>query len=89
VRDTDTIEDAAALLTEHTITTAPVPDETGTPVGIVSDANLRWRRVPGQRAGALSAAREAQLRPNAVTEVISPYPLMTTPLTDIADVPGT
>jgi CBS domain-containing protein len=87
VRDTDTIEDAAALLTKHAITAAPVLDQTGTVVGIVSDADLLWRRVPGYPTEhAERAAAQAPPRPKVVAEVMSPHPLTTTPPTDLADI---
>lgn len=87
VRDTDSIEDAAALLTEHAITAAPVLDEDGTLVGIVSDADLLWRRVPRYpSAHPERAAREVPPRPKVVAEVMSAHPLTTTQLADVADV---
>ena len=74
VTDTDTIEDAAAMLTEHAITAAPVLDRAGTLVGIVSEADLLWRRVPRYpSAQPERAAREVPPRPKVVAEVMSAH----------------
>lgn len=87
VRETDMIEDAAGLLAKYGITAAPVLDRSGALVGIVSEADLLWRRVPaapGARPG--RTATTAPQRPKVVADVMSPNPLTTTPLTDVADI---
>jgi CBS-domain-containing membrane protein len=46
VRTTDTIEDIAALLAGKKITAAPVIDEAGELVGVVSEGDLLWPGCP-------------------------------------------
>jgi CBS domain-containing protein len=43
---TDPVEFAAALLAARKIAEAPVLDEVGTLVGMVSEGDLLWHRVP-------------------------------------------
>jgi CBS-domain-containing membrane protein len=46
VRPADPIERAAALLADRQITAAPVLDGDGELVGMVSEGDLLWHRVP-------------------------------------------
>ena len=46
VRDSDPIERVAALLADKKITAAPVLDDAGKLVGMVSEGDLLWLRVP-------------------------------------------
>jgi CBS domain-containing protein len=87
MRDTDAVEQAAALLTTRKITAAPVLDETGALIGMVSEGDLLWRRVPADPGAHSVRLDPASLRrPKTVGEVMSAKPLTTEPDADIADV---
>src|SRR5689334_5627189 len=91
VHMTDTIEHAAALLSERQVTAAPVYDQAGELVGMVSEGDLLWHRVPSDPTAFMRYDSEAQPgdRPKTVEEVMSGAPLTTWPQADVAEVAQT
>jgi CBS domain-containing protein len=91
VRSTDPVEDAAVLLAEKKITAAPVLDEAGTLVGMVSEGDLLWHRVPTDPTAHPYRVDEipGAYRPKNVADVMSKRPLTTSPEADVADVART
>jgi CBS domain-containing protein len=90
VRTGDSIEDAAALLAGKAITAAPVLDEAGDLVGMVSEGDLLWHRVPPDPTAhawrdAVAGSPEPD-RPKVVADVMSAYPRTAWPDEDVADV---
>jgi CBS domain-containing protein len=82
------IESAAELMTAKAVTALPVVDSNGTLVGMVSEGDLLWHRVPaepGSNPADLSGT-DPEHRPGRVVEVMSAYPLTTTPRADVAEV---
>lgn len=88
VGQTATVESAAALVTAKSVTALPVLDSTGTLVGMVSESDLLWHRVPADPTAHLRPLPDTDpaQRPGIVAEVMSPYPLTTRPDTDVADI---
>jgi CBS domain-containing protein len=88
VRTTDTVEAAAALLTDKKITAAPVIDEAGELVGMVSEGDLIWHRVPEDPTAHMWRGVSDDLgdRPRVVADVMSGSPVTTWPEADVADV---
>lgn len=91
VRTDDSIEDAAALLADKKITAAPVLDSAGKLVGMVSEGDLLWHRVPADVAAHLwrAAAEDTGSRPKTVAEVMSSQVVTSFPEEDVADVAQT
>jgi CBS domain-containing protein len=91
VRATDSIEAAAALLADRNITAAPVVDEAGRLIGMVSEGDLLVHRVPADPTAHLLPARgEAPAhRPRVVDEVMTHQVVTAWPLEDVADVAAT
>ena len=87
VRADDTVERAAALLTEHDITAAPVIDGADELVGMVSEGDLLWHRVPSDPTAHVWRTREADLadRPRFVRDVMSANVVAVWPDADVAD----
>ena len=81
------VESAADLLAAKTVTALPVVDD-GALVGMVSEGDLLWHRVPPDPTAHLwrSFDREAPRPPRTVREVMSTRPVTTTPDADVADV---
>nr|BFE74357.1 hypothetical protein GCM10020092_076580 [Actinoplanes digitatis] len=82
------IESAAELMTARAVTALPVVDTGGALVGMVSESDLLWHRVPSdptaqQRRG---PETDPQRRPGAVVEVMSRSPVATWPGADVAEV---
>jgi CBS-domain-containing membrane protein len=88
VRTTDTVESAAALLTEKKVTAAPVIDEAGELVGMVSEGDLLWHRVPEDPTAHMwrGVSDGPDERPRVVADVMSGSPVTTWPDADVADV---
>jgi CBS domain-containing protein len=88
VHTTDAVEQAAALLADRNITAAPVLDAAGKLVGVVSESDLLWHRVPADPTAHLwrAAAGDAGERPKTVAEVMTGDPVTTWPEADVADV---
>jgi CBS domain-containing protein len=82
------VEIAAELMTGHSVTALPVVDADGVLVGMVSESDLLWHRVPAEPSipPAQIPDTDPEHRPGMVVEVMSAYPLTTTPTTDVADV---
>jgi CBS domain-containing protein len=82
------VESAAELMTAKAVTALPVVDIDGALVGMVSESDLLWHRVPSDpTAHALRHPdTDPDHRPGLVVEVMSAYPLVTTPEADVADV---
>jgi len=91
VRAVDTVQHAAEVLADNKITAAPVLDETGRLVGMVSEGDLLWHRVPAEPTARLwpPEGGDALELPKTVAEVMSKSPLTTFPQADVADVART
>jgi CBS domain-containing protein len=87
VRQNASVETAAEVLTAKAVTALPVVDANGQLIGMVSESDLLWHRVPAEPPGASSILDpDPPHRPRTVGEVMSPYPLAATSSTDVADV---
>lgn len=81
------IESAAQLMAAHEVTALPVVDLHGELVGMVSESDLLWHRVPPEPGDPADIPQtDPDHRPAMVVEVMSAYPLTTTPETDVARV---
>ena len=91
VRTDDSIEHAAALLADKKITAAPVLDDAGKLVGMVSEGDLLWHRVPADVTSHVwrAAVEETESRPESVAEVMSSQMLTSFPTEDVAAVAQT
>jgi len=85
------VESAAELMTAKAVTALPVVDENGALVGMVSEGDLLWHRVPEDPTAHLRRHPDTdpQHRPGKVAEVMAQSPLTTTPDTDVAEVADT
>ncbi len=82
------VETAAGLMTANAVTALPVVDSANFLVGMVSESDLLWHRVPADptaHARRLPDTDPAN-RPNRVGEVMSPYAVTTAPDADVAEV---
>jgi len=84
----DSVESAAAVLTEHNITAAPVVDRDRRVVGMVSEGDLLWHRVPAEATARLrhSGYDTVGARPSVVADVMAREVVTTQPDADVADV---
>jgi CBS domain-containing protein len=82
------VESAAELMTAHSVTALPVVDAQGALVGMVSEGDLLWHRVPGDRSTHLrhDVDMAPQSRPGTVLEVMAKDPYTATPDLDVAEV---
>jgi CBS domain-containing protein len=82
------VESAAELLTEKSVTALPVVDAKGALVGMVSEGDLLWHRVPADPTAHLWRHLEnsPERRPGIVREVMSARPVTATPDADVADI---
>jgi CBS domain-containing protein len=82
------VESAAELMTAKSVTALPVVSSDGTLVGMVSEGDLLWHRVPAEPTTnpAYLSDTDPDHRPGMVVEVMSAFPLTTTPRTDVAEV---
>ena len=87
VRTDDSIEHAAALLADKKITAAPVLDNAGKLVGMVSEGDLLLHRVPADVTSHRwrAATEDAESRPKSVAEVMSSQVVTSLPSEDVAD----
>lgn len=87
-RQNASVESAAELMTAKSVTALPVVDADGLLIGMVSESDLLWHRVPAEPTADASDIPDTDPdhRPGTVVEVMSAYPLTTTPGTDVADV---
>jgi len=88
VSQTASVEAAAALMTAKSVTALPVVDDDGRLVGMVSESDLLWHRVPSDPTSQLRPRPDTDPadRPGMVMEVMATYPLATMPNMDVADV---
>ncbi|MBM2616326.1 CBS domain-containing protein [Actinoplanes sp. LDG1-06] len=88
VSQTAPVEAAAALMTAKSVTALPVVDDDGRLVGMVSESDLLWHRVPSDPTAQLRPRPDTDPadRPGMVMEVMATYPLATRPDMDVADV---
>jgi CBS domain-containing protein len=88
VEQSTPVEKAAEFMTGNAVTALPVVDSAGNLVGMVSESDLLWHRVPADptaHARRLPDTGPAN-RPDRVGEVMSPYPVTTRPDADVAEV---
>ncbi|MEV4702923.1 CBS domain-containing protein [Actinoplanes sp. NPDC049316] len=85
------VESAAELMAAKAVTALPVVDADGLLVGMVSESDLLWHRVPSDPTAHLARHLDTDpsRRPGMVVEVMSPFPLTTTPDADVAEVADT
>lgn len=81
-------ESAAELMTAKSVTALPVVDSGGMLVGMVSESDLLWHRVPPEPSADPHRYPDTDPthKPPMVMDVMSPYPVTTTPLADVAEV---
>jgi CBS domain-containing protein len=80
-------ESAAKLMADNGVTALPVVDMHGQLVGMVSESDLLWHRVPPEPGDAPEVPDVGgSRRPGMVVQVMSAYPLTTTGETDVARV---
>jgi CBS domain-containing protein len=82
------VESAAELMTARSVTALPVVDSTRVLVGMVGESDLLWHRVPPEPTTDPHRYPDTDptYSPRKVIEVMSPYPVTTTPDTDVAEV---
>jgi CBS domain-containing protein len=90
VAQTASVESAAELITANAVTALPVVDTSGRLVGMVSESDLLWHRVPSDPTAHMRRLPDTDPanRPATVVEVMSPYPLITRPDVDVAEIAG-
>ncbi|MET0420017.1 MAG: CBS domain-containing protein [Actinoplanes sp.] len=88
VAPTTPVEVAAELMSSRSITALPVVDAEGRLLGMVSEGDLLWHRVPSDPTAHLRRFPDTdpETRAKEVGELMSPYPVTTHPETDVADV---
>jgi len=88
VKQTTSVESAAQLITAKAVTALPVVDDTGRLVGMVSESDLLWHRVPSDPTAHMRRRPDTDPadRPGMVGEVMSPYTVTTRPDADLAEV---
>jgi CBS domain-containing protein len=81
------VESAAEMMTTNSVTALPVV-EGGRLVGMISESDLLWHRVPSDPTAQIRhyPDTDPRERPGRVSEVMSPYPLTTRPEADVAEV---
>ncbi|BCJ49355.1 CBS domain-containing protein [Actinoplanes sp. NBRC 14428] len=91
VRQDASVESAAELMTAKAVTALPVVDAAGLLVGMVSESDLLWHRVPSDPTAHMRRHPDTDpaRRPGLVAEVMAPFPLTTTPDADVAEVADT
>jgi len=82
------VESAAELMTAKAVTALPVVNTDGVLVGMVSESDLLWHRVPSDPTAHMRRHPDTdpENRPGMVVEVMAQHPLTTTPDTDIAEI---
>lgn len=73
LRSSATVADATRLLTQHAFSAAPVIDDAGRPVGVLSQTDLLMHRLPVD--GATDAVRVRDLMTPVVFSVIADTPV--------------
>ncbi|GIF45372.1 CBS domain-containing protein [Actinoplanes xinjiangensis] len=89
VRHDAPVEDAAELMTTYAVTALPVVDGDERLVGMVSDSDLLWHRVPAELTTDPGhhpdTGVDQERRLGVVVEAMSEYPVTITPGADVAD----
>ena len=89
VRPDAPVETAADLMTTYAVTALPVVDADDLLVGMVSDSDLLWHRVPAEPATDSGRHPDTVVdpghRPRLVVEVMSADPVTISPGADVAD----
>jgi CBS domain-containing protein len=82
------VETAAELMTTHQVTALPVVDRRGGLVGMVSEGDLLWHRVPSDPTAHVRRlpATDPGPRPKVVEEVMAWEPYTVRPETDVAEI---
>lgn len=84
LRRTDSVRHAIRVLYREDITAAPVLDETGRLVGVVSEMDLlRGEYEPDPRASVRPPVTTSEPPPRRVAEVMTPDPVTVTEITDV------
>ena len=85
VRDTATVAEAVALLTDKGFSGAPVIDEAGRPIGVLSRADIITHDREGARLG-ISDTRPGTRAPTRVRDLMTPAVFSVTPQTPASKV---
>jgi len=82
------VETAAELMTTHRITALPVVDRSGALIGMVSEGDLLWHRVPADPTARVRRLENTGpgRRPGTVDEVMAWDPYTVRPEADVAEV---
>jgi CBS domain-containing protein len=88
VGQSTSVESAAQLMTAHKVTALPVVDTAGSLVGMVSEGDLLWHRVPADPTAQVRRHPDTdpERRPGTVAEVMAWDPYTTRPEADVAEV---
>jgi CBS domain-containing protein len=87
IRQDARIETAAELLTARQVTALPVVDADDALVGMVSEGDLLWHRVPTDpTAHAWRHISEPETLPSEVHQIMSTRPATASPDTDVAEI---
>jgi CBS domain-containing protein len=81
------VEEAAETMAARSVTALPVVDA-GLLVGVVSESDLLWHRVPSDPTAHVRRLPDTDPadRPGKVGEIMSVHPVTTTPYADLAEV---
>jgi CBS domain-containing protein len=84
------VEEAAETMAARSVTALPVVDA-GLLVGVVSESDLLWHRVPSDPTAHARRLPDTDPgdRPSKVGDVMSVYPVTTSPYADVAEVAET
>lgn len=89
IRPDAPVEAAADLMTTYAVTALPVVGDGERLIGMVSDSDLLWHRVPAEPGTDptehLDAVVHPGRRPGVVVEVMSEHPISIGPGADVAD----
>ena len=82
------VEAAAQLMTTHQVTALPVVDRSGALVGMVSEGDLLWHRVPADPTARVRRLENTEpgRRPGTVDEVMAWDPYTVRPEADVAEI---
>ena len=88
VTQTTTVESAAQLITAKGVTALPVVDTRGELIGMVSEGDLLWHRVPPDPTAHVRrlTSTDPEQRPATVAEVMAWDPYTVRPETDVAEI---
>ncbi len=88
IKQNAAVESAAELMTAKSVTALPVVDSGGVLVGMVGESDLLWHRVPPEPTADPHRYPDTDptYRPRRIVEVMSQYPVTTTPDADVAEV---